>query len=872
MTREEFIANNSLESVCSSLNIQLRGSSDERTAKCPFHEDRVASLSVNVHKRVWKCFAGCGGGSVIDLIMKAEHLSFGQFAEKYDISKNGYHRNGHTNGHTVKSAFEPQPTAEIDKEYSYRDLMEREVFQVVRFKPKTFRQRHREGDRWVWNLSGVQRVLYRLPQIAKSQIVWHCFSEDTEVLTPTGWKLLRDINLKDKVAQYRGMDKAITFVEPDSLQSFMFFGEMVLFDGKSANAMVTPDHRMLIRKPGRSGFGSPTKLEALECQSHWQLPVSGFCDSTGEHPTADEARLLASIQADGHYPKGFQLQWNLKKPRKKERLRLLLKKLSLQWVESEYQSTPDWTLFAIPDRRKLGFLMEFLPNKHFDWSCLKWPQSVRESLILELGYWDGDCVGKRGIRFFTSNRSDAEIMNALSVVSGFSSCVRLHDRRETRPNTQVEYVVSITKSTWRSIEHIRRVDYGGIVYCLTVPNHNIVTRRDGKCLITGQCEGEKDADNLVALGYEASTSCGGVNSWLDAYAETYQGKDVIICGDTDKPGQEYVDRVFDSLAGKAATVRIVDLPKTVKDVSEYIAGFKSIDEAKKALDDLCLSAHPFIKGYKVVVSGVEDYERSYKQHLSTADGHVLDLGKWLPSFKALRPLVPGEFAVFIGDTGTGKTAVLSSLAMSSSAPSILFELELPQELMFERLLAAKHRMTCREVEIAYRNGQDIGKEALRKLFSNLYVCVESGLTLDAIASQISRAELKMGVRPSVVYLDYLQLIRGASHDRYERMSDIAEGIKLMAKQLRVVVVAASQIHRPKDGSKINLHSAKDSGAIENSSGLVIRVDRGDDLDNPDPGYLGLKVLKSTKDGGGKYVVCNFDGAKMLITERAHEQH
>lgn len=46
--------------------------------KCPFHDDQVASFSVNLKENYWYCFAGCGGGSVFDFWMKLKNLDFNE--------------------------------------------------------------------------------------------------------------------------------------------------------------------------------------------------------------------------------------------------------------------------------------------------------------------------------------------------------------------------------------------------------------------------------------------------------------------------------------------------------------------------------------------------------------------------------------------------------------------------------------------------------------------------------------------------------------------------------------------------------------------------------------------------------------------------
>jgi DNA primase len=57
----------------------------------------------------------------------------------------------------------------IEKIYDYRDESEQLLYQVVRYKPKDFRQRRPDGkDGWIWNLDGVKPVLYRLPEMIKA--------------------------------------------------------------------------------------------------------------------------------------------------------------------------------------------------------------------------------------------------------------------------------------------------------------------------------------------------------------------------------------------------------------------------------------------------------------------------------------------------------------------------------------------------------------------------------------------------------------------------------------------------------------------------------------------------------------------------------
>ena len=111
------------------------------SAKCPAHEDRAPSLSISEGddgRVLLYCHAGCPFASIV----RAAGLEEGDLFPPKD-----------QNGKRVVA------------EYAYKDERGAELFRVVRFEPKDFRQKRRVGDAWVWNLNGTRRVLYRLPEL-----------------------------------------------------------------------------------------------------------------------------------------------------------------------------------------------------------------------------------------------------------------------------------------------------------------------------------------------------------------------------------------------------------------------------------------------------------------------------------------------------------------------------------------------------------------------------------------------------------------------------------------------------------------------------------------------------------------------------------
>lgn len=377
-------------------------------------------------------------------------------------------------------------------------------------------------------------------------------------------------------------------------------------------------------------------------------------------------------------------------------------------------------------------------------------------------------------------------------------------------------------------------------------------------------EGEGKVEVLRRMGIAATCCVGGSNGWLDGYSDQLAGKHIVLCPDNDEPGKEFAKKVQNSIAGKVASVRYVKVPEPHNDVADWYDA--SNDEVKLGDELVALSkkATVYNRGYDIPIYSMGDMEARYIEFVNRTATTSFDFGNWLPMLRQyIRPLVPGELFTILAETGVGKTMLLQNIALKARGlTTLLFEMELPDTLTFERFvgMAAGHK--GEEVERIYRDGKQ-AKWRESEQASRVYVCPRSGLTPASIRELIGQSELVIGAKPSLVLIDYIQLVNGAG-TRRERIADAAEQLKVIAKQSDCIIGVASQVSRKGEdaGGEIYLNDGKEAGEIENSSGLVLGAWR----DRMDSNILKVRALKQTK---GKPMITPLD-CRITDSLRIHE--
>jgi hypothetical protein len=138
---------------------ELLGEPNQRLSKnSEWRYGTNGSLKVDVVGGRWYDFELEEGGNVLEMIQRINECD--ENAAKQWMRDKGILTNGSA-GHTASSR-------KVVATFSYQDADGRELFQVLRYEPKDFRQRHRKGNEWVWSVKGLPVIPYKLPQLREA--------------------------------------------------------------------------------------------------------------------------------------------------------------------------------------------------------------------------------------------------------------------------------------------------------------------------------------------------------------------------------------------------------------------------------------------------------------------------------------------------------------------------------------------------------------------------------------------------------------------------------------------------------------------------------------------------------------------------------
>ena len=319
-----------------------------------------------------------------------------------------------------------------------------------------------------------------------------CVTEDTEVLTPGGWKKYDELYVGDDI--YTWHDNELRIQQVQRVNVSDYDGEMHHYSGRDVDFMVTPNHRVVHQKNNRDSWEIHPSSYLIDKKTPLTIPVASSKFDRGDYPISDDMLALCTfVLTDGHLKQGEGGRRSrvqiYKSPKRwgNEELQDIFARLGLEYqirtldscfggTVTAYELSTDNSVEVV---RLLNDTKKSLP----DWMA----KLSRRQAQLVIDLWaqlDGHTAeneyGRQKLQ--CDNMSIANQLQELCVIAGHGSTINTRYIGNNKAPTI--YVIPFIRDK-KSLQNKETVHYQGKVWCPTTEDGVVFFRRRGSVFVSG---------------------------------------------------------------------------------------------------------------------------------------------------------------------------------------------------------------------------------------------------------------------------------------------------------------------------------------------------------------------------------------------------
>jgi len=234
----------------------------------------------------------------------------------------------------------------------------------------------------------------------------------------------------------------------------------------------------------------------------------------------------------------------------------------------------------------------------------------------------------------------------------------------------------------------------------------------------------------------------------------------------------------------------------------------------------------------------------------------------------------GDLVIIAARPAMGKTAITLNMALHALTRGegvAFFSLEMPAEQLMLRMLSAKTSIPLQSLRVGNMNdGQWTQLSHAINDMSHTKLFVEDGgyATIHHVRSKLRKLK-SHHPEISMAIIDYLQLMSGdgGGAGRQQEVSDISRGLKQLARELEIPIIALSQLNRgveSRDNKRPMLSDLRESGAIEQDADIILFVYRDDVYREAMEKEKEMKAKAAGAEYKGEYVKKEVEETELII--------
>jgi replicative DNA helicase len=295
-------------------------------------------------------------------------------------------------------------------------------------------------------------------------------------------------------------------------------------------------------------------------------------------------------------------------------------------------------------------------------------------------------------------------------------------------------------------------------------------------------------------------------------------------------GEDMVNIAYDAPVDMSPSDQIEDAERRLFELAEtgrYDGGFESFNDAVKTAVDMANAAYMRDGHLSGIATGLRDLDRR------------------------MGGLQPSDLIVLAGRPGMGKTSLATNIAFNIAEAYVpaqqadgsfkaanggvvgFFSLEMSSEQLATRIISEQTEISSSKIRRGEITEMDFEKlvacsQTMQKI--PLFIDQTGGISIAQLSARARRLKRQRGL--DLIVIDYIQLMQGssarASQNRVQEITEITTGLKALAKELGVPIIALSQLSRQvesRDDKRPQLSDLRESGSIEQDADVVLFVYR-----------------------------------------------
>ncbi len=298
-----------------------------------------------------------------------------------------------------------------------------------------------------------------------------------------------------------------------------------------------------------------------------------------------------------------------------------------------------------------------------------------------------------------------------------------------------------------------------------------------------------------------------------------------------------ISAYVEEIKEKAIKRELIKLTTDIKDVAieQDLPSEDVLDIVQKKLYEISLDATT-----KEFRDAPEMTESTIKHILEMKKKGNTDVIGIDTGFRELNHLTsgftPGQLIIIAARPAMGKTAFtlnIAQKALDAGDGVAIFSLEMPAEELMMRMLSAKTSIPLQNLKVGNMSDEqweNLTRATDEMAKTKLFVDDDGLININQLRSKLRKLK-SQHPEISMAIIDYLQLMSGTgSKDRHLEVSEISRGLKLLARELNIPIIALSQLNRgleSRNDKRPMLSDLRESGAIEQDADIIMFVYRDD---------------------------------------------